>query len=74
MKKFLSWLLSLTTFVRYLVIAILRIAHAYTIDEVVFAEPGDQALLAVLHLCRVYDQHSSAIHLRHLLEIIRDED
>lgn len=25
--------------------AILRIAHAFTIDEVVFAEPGDQALL-----------------------------
>jgi predicted aspartyl protease len=25
--------------------AILRVAHAFTIDEVVFGEPGDQALL-----------------------------
>src|ERR1039458_6409679 len=28
--------------------------------------------VAVLHLCRVYDRDPSAVHLRHLLEIVRD--
>lgn len=30
--------------------AVLRVAHAFTIDEVVFGEPGDQALLGACTL------------------------